>query len=433
MLMRTNRGVSFVWWRVLREPVNSVWNVLREPFTARSWRAFVYCFCQPFLTAGSLLVISMAIAVSLAGAGIPALVLLPPILGFARMSGSGYRALANGLIAACVSTPIRAPRRPGVLGFIVYYFAEPVAWRAIAHTAVKPLLLILEFLVGVGFRLLLPLSISGYFQDHEHQSKALLIFAAVLFWTAPVLTELILVLDVGLIRRLLGPTEDSLRIRELEQTRTHAINEASATLRRIERDLHDGAQARLVALGIRLGRAENQFERGRTEAGLALLRESRAETKEIIQELRDLVRGIHPPALDSGLQPALATLAALTSIPTTVWVALPTRLPSAAETMLYFAAAELLANAGKHSDASAVAISVFGDAHGSARLIVTDDGRGGANAQGPGSGLRGLAERVRGLDGQVSVNSPAGGPTTVVVELPAQDVHDARPEPAEGH
>ena len=110
-------------------------------------------------------------------------------------------------------------------------------------------------------------------------------------------------LDQTLMRRLLGPSADSLRIRELEQTRSHAINEAAATLRRIERDLHDGAQARLVALGMQLGRAERQLERGNTESGLELVRETRAEAKAIVQDLRDLVRGIHPPALDSGLAP----------------------------------------------------------------------------------------------------------------------------------
>ncbi|WP_051451602.1 sensor histidine kinase [Actinospica robiniae] len=410
--------------------MKSVWRMLRAPFTARSGRAFVYCFCQPFLTAGSIVVVAVAIALSLAGAGIPALVLLPPVLGFARLSGGGFRATANGLLDANIAAPVRAPRRPGFLGFIVRHFAEPIAWRSIAHMALKPLLLILEFLFGVGFRLLLPMTVSGYFQpggQHASQVK-FMIFAAVLFWAAPSLTELLLQLDVLLMRRLLGPTEDSLRIRELEQTRSHAINEASATLRRIERDLHDGAQARLVALGIRLGRAERLLEKGRTEAGLELLRESRAETKQVIGDLRDLVRGIHPPALDSGLEPALTTLAALTPIPTTVRTALPVRLSSAAETMLYFAAAELLTNAGKHSGANSVAISVFGDSHGSARLVVTDDGRGGANAQGEGSGLRGLSERVRGLDGHVSVTSPLGGPTTVMVELPAQDVSDAVPE-----
>ncbi|MBR7834338.1 sensor domain-containing protein [Actinospica durhamensis] len=408
--------------------------VLWEPFTARSGRAFVYCLCQPFLTVGALIVISAAIAVSALGAGVPALVLAPPTLAFCRSVGSAYRGLARNLIDVDIPTPVRARRRPGALGFVLYHYAEQIGWRALAHVFVKVLFFGFEIVVGVGFRLLLPVALLGVAVSGAHLNMtAVLVVGAVLFLAAPSLTDLVLLLDVALARRLLGPTEDSLRIRELEQTRTHAINEASATLRRIERDLHDGAQARLVALGIRLGRAESQFERGRAEAGLALLRESRAETKEIIQELRDLVRGIHPPALDGGLEPALVTLASLTQIPTTVRVALPARLPSAAETMLYFAAAELLANAGKHSGANAVAVSVLGDGLGSARLIVTDDGRGGADARSHGSGLRGLAERVRGLDGQVSVNSPAGGPTTVVVELPARDVHDARPEPAEGH
>jgi signal transduction histidine kinase len=412
--------------------MNAAWGVLRAPFTARSGRTFVYCLCQPFVTLVSLLGVVVAIGGSIAGAGIPALVVLPPLLAFARATGAAYRELARSLLEVNVPEPSRAPRRKSALGFIVYYFAEPIGWRAIAHLWVKLFLLGLEVAVGVGFRLFLPLAILGLLLSGAQLNIApTVIVGAVLFWAAPKLTDLILLLDVGLIRRLLGPTEDSLRIRELEQTRSHAINEASATLRRIERDLHDGAQARLVALGIRLGRAERLIEKGRADVGLELLRESRAEAKQIIGDLRDLVRGIHPPALDSGLEPALATLAALTPIPTSVRVALPARLPSAAETMLYFAAAELLANAAKHSGASAVAISVFGDAHGSARLVVTDDGRGGANAQGGGSGLRGLGERVRGLDGYLSVTSPLGGPTTVMVELLAQGVADARPE--EGH
>lgn len=400
--------------------VNVVWRVLREPFTARSGRTFIYCLCQPFLTLVSLLVVLVIIVTSVALAGLPAPVLVPPLLAFGRATGAAYRELARSLLDVDVPEPVRAPRRPGVVGFFLYHYAEPIGWRAIAHLLVK-LLLGFELVVGVGFRLFLPLVVLGELAAGGHADlRSVPVIAAMLFLAAPKLTEWILLLDVALLRRLLGPTEDSLRISELERTRSHAINEASATLRRIERDLHDGAQARLVALGIRLGRAERQLERGRTDAGMELLRESRAETKAIIEELRSLVRGIHPPALDSGLEPALATLAALTPIPTTVRVALPRRLSSAAETMLYFAAAELLANAGKHSGASSVAISVFGDGLGSARLVVTDDGRGGADLRGgSGSGLLGLADRVRGLDGSLSVDSPLGGPTTVMVELPA--------------
>jgi signal transduction histidine kinase len=220
-----------------------------------------------------------------------------------------------------------------------------------------------------------------------------------------------------------------MRIRELEQTRSHAINEAAATLRQIERDLHDGAQARLVALGMQLGRAERQLERGNSDAGMALLRESRSEARAIVQDLRDLVRGIHPPALDGGLEPALTTLAAKTPIPTSVRVSLPIRLPAAAETILYFAAAELLTNAAKHSGAGSIAITVIGDARADVQLIVTDDGRGGARLNGAGSGLRGLAERIRTMDGELSLTSPIGGPTTVTVRLPAEPGPDPVPTP----
>ena len=225
--------------------------------------------------------------------------------------------------------------------------------------------------------------------------------------------------DRWLLPRLLGPSDSSLRIRELEETRANAINEAALTLRRIERDLHDGVQAGLVALGIQLGRAESRLEAGRYEQAAELVRTSRQGAKDLIGELRELVRGIHPPALDSGLEPALTTLAARSPIPTTVRVQLPERPPASVETMLYFSAAELLANAGKHSQASSVALTVLADGE-RARLIATDDGNGGARLDGEGSGLRGLAERVRTLDGRLDVDSPPGGPTTITIKVPTR-------------
>jgi signal transduction histidine kinase len=312
---------------------------------------------------------------------------------------------------------------------VVQYFLEPVAWRAIIYLMLKQILLV-EFVVGVAFRLLLPIALIGWLgSQYNSGSIPLTIIAAVLFFGSPKLTELLLLLDVTLMRRLLGPSEESLRIRELEQTRSNAINEAAATLRRIERDLHDGAQARLVALGMRLGRAERQFERGNADGGMALLRESRSETKEIIQELRDLVRGIHPPALDGGLEPALATLAAMTPLPTSARVLLPGRLPAATETLLYFAAAELLTNAAKHSGARSAAVTILAEQHAGVQLIVSDDGRGGATLGGAGSGLRGLEERIRSLDGRLTLDSPFGGPTVITVQLPPGARTETQPEP----
>jgi signal transduction histidine kinase len=392
--------------------------VLREPFTARAWRTFVFCFFQPFLDLIGLIVIALLTTLSVVTAGVLALVLLPPLLAFARGLGMVQRGMTRQLLDVDIPEPMRLPRRPGVLGFVGYHFGDAVGWRAIGYLLLRTLL-IFEFVVGAAFRIGLPLTLIVVIGQHGIASVTLLLVWTALFLVSPRLTELILQLDVWLMRRLLGPSEDSLRIRELEQTRSHAINEAAATLRRIERDLHDGAQARLVALGMQLGRAERQLERGNTDSGLDMVRQSRAETKAIVQELRDLVRGIHPPALDGGLEPALATLAAKTPIPTMVRVQLETRLPAAAETILYFTAAELLTNAAKHSGARAVAVTVIGDAREDCvRLIVTDDGCGGARLDGAGSGLRGLAERIRTMDGQLTVDSPLGGPTTVTVQLP---------------
>jgi signal transduction histidine kinase len=392
--------------------------VLREPFSARAWRTFVFCFFQPFLDLIGLIVIALLTTLSVVTAGVLALVLLPPLLAFARGLGMVQRGMTRQLLDVDIPEPVRLPRRPGVLGFVGYHFGDAVGWRAIGYLLLRTLL-IFEFVVGAAFRIGLPLTLVVVIGEHGIASVTLLLVWTALFLVSPRLTELILQLDVWLMRRLLGPSEDSLRIRELEQTRSHAINEAAATLRRIERDLHDGAQARLVALGMQLGRAERQLERGNTDTGLDMVRQSRAETKAIVQELRDLVRGIHPPALDGGLEPALATLAAKTPIPTMVRVQLETRLPAAAETILYFTAAELLTNAAKHSGARAVAVTVIGDAREDCvRLIVTDDGCGGARLDGAGSGLRGLAERIRTMDGQLTVDSPLGGPTTVTVQLP---------------
>jgi signal transduction histidine kinase len=413
----------------------AVWRVLREPFTARARRTFGYCFLQPFVDLFGFLVVGLVVVASVLSVGVLALPLLPPSLAFARWLGSVHRGMAGNLLDAHVPAPIRGPRRPGFVGFVAHYFLDPVAWRAIVYLVVKQILLI-EFVVGVGFRLVLPVALIGVAAGRydSGEAPALLIFT-VLFFASPKLTDLLLLLDVTLMRRLLGPSEESLRIRELERTRSHAINEAAATLRRIERDLHDGAQARLVALGMRLGRAERQFERGNADSGMELLRESRAETKEIIQELRDLVRGIHPPALDGGLEPALTTLAAMTPVPTSVRVMLPGRLPAATETILYFAAAELLTNAAKHSGAHSVAVTVLAEQHAGVQLIVTDDGRGGATLCGEGSGLRGLEERIRALDGRISLDSPVGGPTTVTVQLPpgARTRPQGAPPEMEGH
>jgi len=186
-------------------------------------------------------------------------------------------------------------------------------------------------------------------------------------------------------------------------------------LRRIERDLHDGAQARLVALGMSLGMAEQKLAEDPERAG-QLLAEARAGAEQALRDLRDLARGIHPPVLtDRGLEAALSALADSTPIPVTLHVDLPERPPAAAETAAYFVAAEALANAGKHARANRVDIRIFRTGQ-LLTIEVADDGRGGADPEG--SGLSGLRRRVQALDGRLRVASPPGGPTTILAEVP---------------
>ena len=223
-------------------------------------------------------------------------------------------------------------------------------------------------------------------------------------------------LDLVIMRGLLGPG----RVQQLLQTRTRAIDDAAATLRRLERDLHDGAQIRLATVAMSLGLATEKLGGDGPPADLAQARELVASAhrgaKEALAELRDLVRGIHPPVLDNGLGDALATLAAGSPIPTTLTVDLTIRPTPAIETIAYFCAAELLANAAKHSGARHVTLSVRqrGDR---LSMRVGDDGVGGASPL-AGGGLSGLTDRVSTVDGRLQVASPAGGPTRVTVELP---------------
>ena len=205
------------------------------------------------------------------------------------------------------------------------------------------------------------------------------------------------------------------RIETLETTRAGAVDAQETELRRIERDLHDGAQARLVALGMSLGMAEQKLSEDPERAG-ELLAEARVGAEHALRELRDLARGIHPPVLaDRGLEAALASLASSTPLRVGLSVDVTPRPAPAVESAAYFVAAEALTNAAKHARADRVDITVV--RHGDAlELEVRDDGEGGADPDG--AGLRGLRRRVEALDGRLSVRSPRGGPTTIRAEMP---------------
>jgi signal transduction histidine kinase len=214
----------------------------------------------------------------------------------------------------------------------------------------------------------------------------------------------------------LRPDEHELaaRVDELTRTRRGALDVQAAELRRIERDLHDGAQARLVALSMQLGRAEDRLE-DRPDVA-ALVRSAREEASAAIRELRDLARGIAPPVLaDRGLEAAAEALGRRSPMPVTVRASLPRRPLTVVETAAYFVVAEALTNAAKHAGGAPATVDV---AERDGRLVVevSDEGPGGADPQG--TGLTGLRQRVQALDGTLSVTSPAGGGTTVRAELP---------------
>jgi len=215
------------------------------------------------------------------------------------------------------------------------------------------------------------------------------------------------------------------RVRELEQSRAHLVDDSAATLRQIERDLHDGAQAQMVAVTMKLGLAVKKLGgmvdgTGQTDLDrvLELVAAAHCGAKEAVAELRDLARGIHPPVLDRGLGTALTSLAARSDVPVELVVDLPERPSAAIETIAYFCAAELLANVGKHSGARHAALRAV-HTPGLLQIQVSDDGAGGARVEARG-GLAGLAQRVKTVDGRLRVTSPPGGPTVVIVELPSR-------------
>jgi signal transduction histidine kinase len=226
-------------------------------------------------------------------------------------------------------------------------------------------------------------------------------------------------LDARLTGWLLAPTAAArltARVERLTETRSEALDASAVELRRIERDLHDGAQARLVALAMNLGMAEDMFDSD-PEAARAMLADARAGAHTAMTELRDLVRGMHPPLLaDRGVGGALQALAMGSPVAVDLDVRLDRRLAPPVESAAYFTIVEGMTNAVKHSGAARITLAVT-DLGDRLRLRVTDDGRGGADPA-RGTGLRGIERRLAAFDGSLRVTSPVGGPTVIEAELP---------------
>ncbi|MET7474810.1 histidine kinase [Streptomyces sp. NPDC005648] len=293
-------------------------------------------------------------------------------------------------------------------------------------TALLPAALVLYALEGlaVAVGLWRPLSAyGGYWYGFVHvtdQASAIGAgaLAGVLLLFAYRYTPSLLSAHFRLTKAVLGANQGELaeRVRVLTETRRDAVDTSAAELRRIERDLHDGAQARLVAMGMDLGTVEMLMDKDPAQAKQLLAR-ARQSSADALGELRELVRGIHPPVLaERGLGDAVRALALRLPVPAEVTVEPAGRADAPVESAAYFAVSEVLTNAVKHADAQRIWIDLHHD-EGRLRITVTDDGKGGA-AVGAGSGLAGVERRLATFDGVLAVSSPAGGPTMVTMEIP---------------
>jgi len=346
-----------------------------------------------------------------------------PGVTITRLPQSRIAELAAG--AGVTITEIRP--QSALLSWLGGRILDPATWRARGYFAVKLPLAVAGVVIAAGGWLggLLWLTFPAWralawFHVSLAASFSFPLLGAALLLAAPWLLHGITEADRWLVRGLLGPGTPTERIQALEESRAHAVDDSAARLRGIERDLHDGTQAQLVALAMKLGLAREKLLDG-TSVDLArvtqLVEDAHRSALEAIADLRTLARGIHPPALDGGLADALATLASRNAVPVELIADIPERPSQAIETIAYFCAAELLTNVAKHSGARHATIEAV-HVPGLLRVRVTDDGRGGARPV-PGGGLRGLAERVGTVDGRLDVDSPRGGPTTATVELPS--------------
>jgi signal transduction histidine kinase len=256
-------------------------------------------------------------------------------------------------------------------------------------------------------------------------SGALAAFTAlgvVLFVAAPWVAKGAASLDALVARALLEPrshAELTRQVASLTHSRAELVDAVDSERRRIERDLHDGAQQRLVSLAMNLGLARASLTDLPQPARAAIV-DAHEEAKQALAELRGFVRGLHPAVLDDlGLDAALSGLTARCAVPVRLTVDLPRRPSATIEAVAYFVVSEALANAARHADASLVQVTVDQPEPGRMRVRVADDGRGGARIDG-GTGIRGLVQRVGSVDGTLSLSSPDGGPTVIAVELPCE-------------
>ncbi|MFF4314020.1 sensor histidine kinase [Streptomyces sp. 900105755] len=371
---------------------------VRFAFEGHTWKEIAHLLLNlPMSLFGFVYVVTTGLVsgvLTLTVIGIP--LLAATLLG-ARQLGKLERARARALLGVRVEEPTPLPwtRRGAGSGRLWMTLKDPVGWRTLLYDFIRLPWGVLTFCVT-------------------------LVSLFVLWPVLPFVARGLSNVDRAMVRGLLSPSDElERRIAELESDRGVVVDTAAADLRRIERDLHDGAQARLVNLAMGLGLAKEKLLED-PDAAATMVEEAHGEVKLALQELRDLARGIHPAVLtDRGLDAALSSVASRCTVPVQVTADLPSRPAPAIEGIAYFTVSELLQNISKHSGARTASVDVW---RADDRLLiqVRDDGRGGASLDG-GSGMRGLADRLGAVDGLFVVDSPAGGPTTVTAELPWRD------------
>lgn len=410
--------------------------VLRAVISARAWLALLYLLTGPPLTASAGLILVVGLLVSLAVLplaflGIPVAVLTLGVMDVVcRVERARIALLLGVTIEPPVPEPVTdgrwwRPRWRGLLGpqrwlqagAVVALVPAQLAGLAVAAVIWPAALLLLALPVyhvaggTVAF---------GSGQLHGPLAlTACAVAGLVVLLLAPLVTRGAATALTALSRILLGPNRRralSTRVEELEHSRAVVTDAAEAERRRIERDLHDGAQQRLIAMIMELARAKARLSADDADGARALLDRAHEQAQTALTELRNLVRGVHPPVLsDRGLDAALSGLAALCPAPVDLDVALNTRPPATIESIAYFVVAEALTNVAKHAHATKVRVAVT-QRDGQILISVQDNGIGGADPTGV--GLTGLAGRIRAVDGQLTIDSPAGGPTTVTARLP---------------
>ncbi len=413
--------------------------VFRPWRTTQTWWSLCHlCLDLLIATIGFTFVVTMA---STAGSLIVLFPLAIVVAWLGMLGTHAYAVAERSRFAALLGTTLHdpAPRAEGRNWWqrFVWRFRTASRWKEVGYAVLHlPLAVITTTTAATlwaagAVLLVLPLLVGRFASGHAQlwlvevgpgpgvvalSLLGLVVLAVVAPWATTWLAEL----DRAVGRLLLGRSERiefEERVSELQTSRAAAVDSAEAERRRIERDLHDGAQQRLIAVAMDLGVARQAMDTDPDRAR-ELVSEAHDEVKAALKELRDLVRGIHPVILeDRGLDAALSAVVARAGVPVELRVEVSPRPSPSVESAAYFIVSEALTNVARHADASRVSVEIV-RRRDRLTIVVSDDGVGGATADGPGTGLRGLRERVAALDGWIQVVSPVGGPTTVMVEVP---------------